>query len=380
VFTSNRIIKRNRIVMFVGWFLAESDVDQEKNRSFSFGGEMPLHALDERFGLGGLSDCAVNSGIRGSLFKRLFTESRAGLVDRQTGGDFGISWVSRDRQLENHFDLEAVRREILPSERRLGGMKVREDCEDVFRTLLRYRLVVDHRDSVSFPQSGWAVRATSELAGLIGGGQQYFREECSMQCWIPFIRCDGIDQETPPTFGEMDNSKEPCLVGHAWLRGGIAIPLGSQPHVGIVDRFFAEGSVMRGLSTDTLKSPIGPRDGNFALGSDASLWGGVALMASLPSSLLRRLGVKASLWMNGGLLGEANTFSKRNGKSRSGPERSLGLLWDQFGKMTAGLGLALPLPWGGLELNYCTPLHGFRDGVHSPDFQEWHLGLGFNIL
>nr|ANM86772.1 SAM50 [Stygiella incarcerata] len=357
----------------------QSDVDHEKNRSFSFGGEMPLHALDGRLAPGELSDCAVTSGIRASLFRRLFTESRAGLVDRQTGGEFGISWISRDHQLENHFDFEAVRREIQPSERRLGGMKVREDCEDVFRTLLRHRLVIDHRDSASFPQKGWAVRATSELAGLIGGGQQYFREECSMQWWVPFIRCCGLDPPTQSTFSgesEMEKSTEPCLVGHAWLRSGIAIPLGPQARVGIADRFFAEGSVMRGLSTNTMESQIGPRDGDFALGSDASLWGGVALMASLPSSLLRRLGVKASLWMNGGLLGETNTFSR----SRSDPERSLGVLWNQFGKMTAGMGLALPLPWGGLELNYCTPLHGFRDGVNSPDFQEWHLGLGFNLL
>ncbi|KAJ1730184.1 hypothetical protein LPJ61_003156 [Coemansia biformis] len=156
---------------------------------------------------------------------------------------------------------------------------LRADAGHTLKSSVEYTFVFDDRDSATVPTSGSIVRATAEVAGLLGGDVRFAKARAEMQTnqrlgkseWIVSTGAQG---------------------GLLWSFDG---PRGRSP---LADRFFLGGqTTVRGFE----HRGIGPHDHNDSVGGDVFYAAGVSLLTPLP--YVRTTALKGHLWANAGQLG-----------------------------------------------------------------------------
>lgn len=258
---------------------------------------------------------------------------------------------------------------------------VRADAGDSVKSAVTHTFSRDRRDSPMLPQSGYLVRATSELAGWgpLQGDVSFAKSEIEMSGAVPV-----------PFPGVGDGSGRPGISVGGGFRMGMLYPLafgygtgGSVLPSRINDRFQLGGPTdVRGFKLGGL----GPHDGADALGGDVYAAGSVNVLLPLPrtgpSSPLR-----LQLFANGGRLAAL----KNKGKGREGKEGSamdsttvmngmasaLGELANGLPSMAAGVGLVYAHPVARFELNFSLPLVLRRGEEGRKGLQ---VGVGINFL
>ncbi|PNW83153.1 hypothetical protein CHLRE_06g308900v5 [Chlamydomonas reinhardtii] len=268
------------------------------------------------------------------------------------------------------------RRLLDPS--RSASRAVMGQMGDYLLSALRYTATLDRRQpgaggaAATLGGAGWAVRATTELAGLLppsaagagagagvgvgGGGSgpsselRYVRQQVDAVANVPM-------EETG------------AVVFSVGASAGLLLPWGPEGGLTrptcIADRFFLGGpSSLRGFKykgvgpTDVRRPPEGraaaaadsasaaPR--RDALGGDAYTSIFASLMFQLPHPALKLLRLHGHAFVNGG-----------NVIQLAGTGRSPSELLSEFGsswRWSCGTGLVLPTPFGRFEANYCVLL------------------------
>ncbi|KAJ2717224.1 hypothetical protein H4R19_000168 [Coemansia spiralis] len=155
---------------------------------------------------------------------------------------------------------------------------LRAEAGHTLKSSIEYMFTYDDRDSRTVPTSGTLVKATAEVAGLLGGDVQFAKARAELQTnqrlgaseWIVSTGAQG---------------------GLLWSCGG------SQGRSPLADRFFLGGqTTVRGFEY----RGIGPRDHNDSVGGDVFYAVGASLLTPLPYVTTDAL--KGHLWANAGQL------------------------------------------------------------------------------
>lgn len=294
------------------------------------------------------------------------------------GGTIRATWLSHSRDLHN-LAYSANWRQITG----LSGAAsptVRADAGDSMKSAITYTFTRDLRDNPMLPQSGYLVKAVTELAGVgpLRGDVAFSKSEVEVGGALPV-----------PLPGVSSNRTGISIGGG--LRFGLLYPLGlgwspkneAIPSL-INDRFQLGGpNDVRGFKIGGL----GPRDGNDSVGGDVFAAGSVNLLLPLP-----RTGVDSPLrlqiFANGGRLvamqpkttareKESKGLAMAPSAVRSGMSRALGEMIHGLPSVSAGVGLVYAHPIARFELNFSLPLVMRRGEQGRKGLQ---VGVGINFL
>ncbi|KXZ54472.1 hypothetical protein GPECTOR_4g537 [Gonium pectorale] len=285
---------------------AEINYGTESSHTASLGFSQPRIA-----GLPALLELRGSQLFRNNQKSSSYTEQLRGLV---------LALKSMDGSQALEYEL-GWRRLLDPS--RTASRAVVSQMGDYLKSSLRYTLTLDRRDpssggaAATLGGAGWALRSTSELAGLLppgaaagaaaGSSLRFVRQQLDAQAVVP-----------------MDDTG--AVVFNVGVSAGVLVPWGegamSRPTC-IADRFFLGGpSSLRGFK--------------------------FKLMFQLPHPALRLLKVHGHAFVNGG------NVVQLSGTDRS-PRSVLSELGSTF-RWSCGLGLVVPTPIGRFEANYCAVL------------------------
>ncbi|KAK0644572.1 putative mitochondrial outer membrane beta-barrel protein [Cercophora newfieldiana] len=300
-----------------------------------------------------------------------------------TGGSVKVAWQQADNGDSHSVTYSSVWRQLtnlLPG----ASPTVRGDAGDSLKNSFTYSFTRDRLDRLSgpvptLPQSGYLIRAMSELAGwgFLKGDVAFSKTELELSTTRP-LAIPGVKNTSGITVG-------------GGFRMGLLYPLpfsyglsGPRSPSRINDRFQLGGPTdVRGFKLGGL----GPHDNGDAVGGDVYAAGGVNMMLPIPrvgaSSPLR-----IQLFANGGRL----VALKNKGKSKEGEGGHLQMssravsrsmrsavseLADGLPSMAAGVGLVYAHPAARFELNFSLPL-AVRKGEEGR--KGLQVGVGINFL
>ncbi|KAI0477160.1 outer membrane protein, OMP85 family [Xylariaceae sp. FL0804] len=254
---------------------------------------------------------------------------------------------------------------------------VRGDAGDSVKSAVSYLFQRDRRDNPMLPQSGYLVKAATELAGWgsLGGDVAFSKSEMEMAGSVP-ISLPGIKGPSGASVS-------------AGFRAGLLYPLplgygagGASPSR-LNDRFTLGGPTdVRGFTLGGL----GPREGGDALGGDLFAAGSVNMLIPLP-----RVGAESpfriQLFANGGRLVAMKNPSKRD-DIYSAQRMDAGTVWSNMVSATKDIGTGLPSIAAGVGLVYAHPVARFELNFSLPLVMRQgeegrkglQVGVGINFL
>ncbi|KAF3761624.1 hypothetical protein M406DRAFT_353191 [Cryphonectria parasitica EP155] len=274
------------------------------------------------------------------------------------GATVRTAWLSQTRDLHN-LAYSSTWRQITGLSA-AASPTVRADAGDSMKSSITYTFTRDRRDNPMLPQSGYLVKAITELAGVgpLRGDVAFSKSEFEIAGAMPV-----------PLPGVSSSSQTGISIGGGLRFGALwPLPLGWSPKGEIIpslinDRFQLGGPTdVRGFKIGGL----GPRDGNDSVGGDVYAAGSVNMLLPLP-----RTGVDSPLrlqvFANGGrLVALENRTTAREKESkglamapsavRSGMIRALGELANGLPSLSAGFGLVYAAQVARFELNFSLPL------------------------
>ncbi|PNH06935.1 Sorting and assembly machinery component 50 A [Tetrabaena socialis] len=305
--------------------------------------------------------------LRGSqLFRN--NQKASSFTEQLRGVVLGLKSMSGVHGLEYEIGW---RRLLDPS--RTASKAVVAQMGDYLKSSLRYTATIDHREpgaggsAATLGGAGWAVRSTSEVAGLAPGSGaasgtlRFVRQQLDAVANVP-----------------MDDTG--AVVFSLGLTAGLLFPWGDDALLRptcIADRFFLGGASslrgfkFKGAGPTDVRRPA-PRTGSDeqqqprrdALGGDAYTSIFASLMFQLPHPALQLLKVHGHAFVNGG-----------NVVQLAGTGRSPGAMLSELGstfRWSCGLGLVIPTPMGRFEANYCVVM-----AAQEHDRVRRGLQLGF---
>jgi len=307
--------------------VATAEYGTENSSQFSLSYEQPRPA-----GLPLTVDARLQQYLRNYQKASSFTETMRGGV---------VSVKSMDGAHSLAYELGWRK---LADPTRLASRAVLAQTGDYLKSALRYSFFFDRRNSPASPTAGYALKSSSELAGLGpgAGATQYARQQLDAQVLVPVT---------------------PALTLSVTASAGVMLPWGGDAPLSratcIADRFFLGGpSTLRGFKfkgagpTD-LRRPQRSEGGadaaavptrRDALGGDLYTSLFAALTWQLPHKAAQALRIHTHAFVNGGnCVQVAGT-----GKSMQDTVREFG----QTFRWSAGVGLVLPTWFGRFEANY----------------------------
>lgn len=294
------------------------------------------------------------------------------------GGTVRAAWLSPARDLHN-LAYSGTWRQITGLSA-AASPTVRADAGDSMKSAITYTFTRERRDNPMLPQSGYLVKAITELAGVgpLRGDVAFSKSEVEVGGALP-VSLPGI------------NSARTGISIGGGLRFGILypLPLGWSPRNEIIpslinDRFQLGGPTdVRGFKIGGL----GPRDGSDSVGGDVFAAGSVNMLLPLPKTGADSP-LRLQLFANGGRLvalehkgrareKESKGLAMSSAAVRSGVTRALGELANGLPSMAAGFGLVYAHPVARFELNFSLPLV-LRRGEQGR--KGLSVGVGINFL
>ncbi|KAI1076895.1 outer membrane protein, OMP85 family [Whalleya microplaca] len=295
------------------------------------------------------------------------------------GGGLKLNWLS-DNGSRHQFGYSGTWRQ-LTGLAESASPTVRGDAGDSTKSAISYLFQRDQRDNPMLPQSGYFLKAATELAGWgpLRGDVGFSKSEMEIAGAVP-VPIPGIRGRSGVSIG-------------GGFRAGLLYPLplsyglrGAQPSR-LNDRFTLGGPTdVRGFSLGGL----GPRDGADALGGDVFAAGSVNMLLPLP-----RAGAdspfRLQLFANGGRLVAVRNNNHNNNKARGkddGRRATASTVWDGvvsaatdvatgLPSIAAGVGLVYAHPVARFELNFSLPLVMRRGEEARKGLQ---IGVGINFL
>ncbi|KAI0008349.1 surface antigen [Xylariaceae sp. FL0662B] len=292
------------------------------------------------------------------------------------GGGVKLSWLS-DNGDRHQVGYSGTWRQ-LTGLTETASPTVRGDAGDSTKSAISYLFQRDQRDNPMLPQSGYLLKAATELAGWgpLRGDVSFSKSEMEIAGAVP-VPLPGIRGSSGVSIG-------------GGFRAGLLYPLplsyglsGASPSR-VNDRFTLGGPTdVRGFSLGGL----GPRDGSDALGGDVFAAGSVNMLIPLP-----RAGAESpfrlQLFANGGRLVAVRSKSKRDDGQQQPRNLRADTVWDGVLSATrdvatglpsiaAGVGLVYAHPIARFELNFSLPLVLRRGEEGCKGLQ---VGVGINFL
>ncbi|KAJ2851027.1 hypothetical protein IWW36_001454 [Coemansia brasiliensis] len=224
---------------------------------------------------------------------------------------------------------------------------LRSEAGHSLKSSMLYTVAYDDRDSHTVPTCGSLVKATAEIAGLLGD--------------VRFAKVQAELQSNQ----QITNSEFVLSTG---LQGGI---LWSQGRSSMSDRFSLGGlTSVRGFE----HRGIGPRDGNDSIGGDVFYAAGISLLTPLP--YIRTSALKGHVWANAGqlaLLDDRGLLRDRGGSSAADE------IYRFFMRPSAavGVGLVYRHSMVRVELSCCLPMLATTTDRPKSGLQ---FGLGVQFL
>lgn len=273
------------------------------------------------------------------------------------GGTVRATWLSPARDLHN-LAYSGTWRQITGLSA-AASPTVRADAGDSMKSSLTYTFTRDRRDNPMLPQSGYLLKAITEIAGVgpLRGDVAFSKSQIEVAGAVP-VPLPGVS-----------SSRTGISIGGGLRFGALwPLPLGWSPKAEVIpslinDRFQLGGPTdVRGYKIGGL----GPRDGNDAVGGDVYAAGSVNMLVPLP-----RAGVESPLrlqfFANGGRLvalesraRARETESKGLAMSpdvvKNGMARAFGELANGIPSLSAGFGLVYAAQVARFELNFSLPL------------------------
>lgn len=327
---------------------------------------------------------AVSAPVEGNPDLRLSIEGMSSDTQKtwasheevSKAGTLRAAWLSPSRDLHN-LAYSGTWRQITGLAA-AASPTVRADAGDSMKSSLTYSFTRERRDNPMLPQSGYLLKAITELAGVgpLRGDVAFSKSEVEVAGALPV---------------PLPGMKTGISIGGG-LRFGVLYPLalGWSPKNEIIpslinDRFQLGGPTdVRGFKIGGL----GPRDGGDAVGGDVFAAGSVNVLLPLP-----RTGadspLRLQLFANGGrLVALEHRVSAREkepskglamspGAVRGGMARALGELANGLPSVAAGFGLVYAHPVARFELNFSLPLV-LRRGEQGR--KGLSVGVGINFL
>lgn len=218
-----------------------------------------------------------------------------------------------------------------------ASILVHDEAGHTWKSSIKHRFEVDHRDHPTLPSEGFAAGIETEIAGMLQVGDVSFRKvEGDFQAHFP-LGASGAALAFSTRFGGV-------------------IGTGGDVHVRIQDRFFLGGpNSLRGFRT----RGVGPRDGHDALGGEAYYTATAMLSVPVPqTSVFHHLfGARVHVF---GTVGDIASGSiVREGVVGLRTSKNMQELRDKLSGLTAssrvavGLGIAGDTALGRIELNFC---------------------------
>ena len=290
----------------------------------------------------------------------------------------GLTLSTSDRSGRHELGYEAALREIFPTPRKqtadeakASGYRgpsaslVSDAAVPSTKSSVKYTYTLDRLDTRLVPTRGWFVQSISELAGL-GGDVQFAKGQVEAKFYQPLhprvsIGCSlmaGLLQPLP-SFLPASLSSHPTATTH-------------QPHSHLSDRFFfGTPLTMRGFESWSL----GPVDHHDSLGGEVTASGALTASVLLPDAMGGASGVRLHGFVNGGNLvgrGVAGVGGVAGGRSWSDVGREL---W-MGSRVSAGVGVVVPTPFGRLEFNLVKALRK----AQTDRTKQLQVGLGMQFL
>lgn len=294
------------------------------------------------------------------------------------GATVRAAWLSPSRDLHN-LAYSGTWRQITGLSA-AASPTVRADAGDSMKSSVTYSFTRERRDNPMLPQSGYLVKAITELAGVgpLRGDVAFSKSEVELAGALP-VPLPGVS-----------STRTGISLGGG-LRFGVLypLPLGWSPKNEVIpslinDRFQLGGPTdVRGFKIGGL----GPRDGGDSVGGDVFAAGSVNMLLPLP-----RTGpespLRLQLFANGGrLVALEHRASAREKESkglamspravRSSMTRALGELANGLPSVAAGFGLVYAHPVARFELNFSLPLVQRRGEQGRKGLS---VGVGINFL
>ncbi|GFR49021.1 hypothetical protein Agub_g11042 [Astrephomene gubernaculifera] len=329
--------------------------------------------------------------VRGSqLFRN--NQKASSFTEQLRGAVLGLRSMDGSRALE--YEL-GWRRLLDPS--RSASRAVMAQMGDYLKSSLRYTATLDRRDpsaggsAATLGGAGWAVRSTSEVAGLLPSSLQALGLGAAAgAAGAGEAGAGGAGAAAAAAGGELRFVRQQvdavvnvpmddtgAVVFSLGLTAGLLLPWGegamARPTC-IADRFFLGGpSSLRGFKfkgvgpSDVRRPAPGqsePPARQDALGGDAYTSIFASLMFQLPHPALKLIRAHGHAFVNGG------NVIQLAGTGRT-PKALLSEMGSNF-RWSCGLGLVLPTPVGRFEANYCVVL-----AAQEHDRVRRGLQLGF---
>lgn len=254
---------------------------------------------------------------------------------------------------------------------------VRGDAGNSVKSALSYLFVRDRRDNPQLPQSGYLLKAATELAGWgpLKGDVAHSKTQVEVAGALP-VPIPGIRGPSGVSIG-------------GGFRAGFLYPLplsyglsGASPSR-VNDRFTLGGPTdVRGFTLGGL----GPRDGADSVGGDVFAAGSVNLLFPLP-----RVGpespFRVQFFASGGRLVALGNKTKKN-ENISNQKLGASTVWDSLISATREAGTGLPSIAAGVGLVYAHPVARFELNFSLPLVQRrgeegrkgLQVGVGINFL
>ncbi|KAI9480120.1 hypothetical protein LPJ78_003284 [Coemansia sp. RSA 989] len=222
---------------------------------------------------------------------------------------------------------------------------LRSEAGHSLKSSMLYTVAYDDRDSHTVPTCGSLLRATTEIAGLLGD-----------------VRFAKVQAELQSNQQIADSG----FVVSTGLQAGVLWSQGRSP---ISDRFTLGGlTSVRGFEY----RGIGPHDGNDSIGGDIFYAAGISLLTPLP--YIRTNALKGHIWANAGqlaLLDDRGLLRNRNSVADE--------VYRFFMRPSAavGVGLVYRHSMVRVELSCCLPMLATTTDWPKPGLQ---FGLGVQFL
>jgi outer membrane protein insertion porin family len=257
-------------------------------------------------------------------------------------------------------------------------------CQTSVKSSLTHTYTWSSMDNDALPTSGKYARVCTELAGL-GGDVRFVKTEATARYAVP------LSPRTSLCFSAMGGLLKPwgntvhsksTHSSQSSSQTSSSSSSSSSVCVSPLDRFYLGGPLtLRGFH----RSMVGPRDCDDATGGDAYLATAAAVSTLLPGRA-GDAGIRAHAFVNAGNLvqvyptvGASAVSPSHTTLAAAAPPPSLASVASSLvggARVSAGVGVVFPTPWGRLELNASRPLRRQADDL----VQQFQVGFGFVYL
>ena len=285
----------------------------------------------------------------------------------------GLTLSASDKAGRHEVGYETALREIFPvarkqteDEAKLSGYRgpsaslVADAAVPSTKSSVKYTYTLDRLDTRLVPTRGFFVQSITELAGL-GGDVQFAKGQVEAKYYQPLhprlsVGCSVMAGLLHPL--------SPFLPSALSSASSKQSPPSTRSHLS--DRFFfGTPLTMRGFESWSL----GPLDHHDALGGEATASAALSASLLLPDGLGGSAGARLHAFVNGGNLVGRGAAGAR-GWADVGRE-----LW-AGSRVSAGVGLVVPTPFGRLEFNVVRALRK----AQTDRTKQLQLGLGLQFL